>query len=163
MQIGKTDLYCGAFLSYLLKYSVSPTLFEEKEKGRVYEFSNNKDDYRVYVKYSTKPIERKTTQKWDFSFTRDEIFYLENDFFTTKKIVLLVLICKTKTGKLNFATIPYNDALKCIGDDKKYNKHYRISVKHKKNSCNLSCYGTYISDKDAITIKKDPKDYFKLK
>ena len=73
---------------------------------------------------------------------------------------IVVLVCANDNFKdTYFAIISLEDALKCLGDDN-VNNQWRISIKRLKGSKYVDCYGTAISDTNAIRLKYDFDTYF---
>ena len=163
-KVNKIDFYCGAFLSYIISNGAEPTLFDASEKSKFIKFALRDKDYNVYLKYvgsSNETIKGgKTYYKWDILFTSAEKEILKNGFEETGKENIVVLVCANDNFKdTYFAIISLEDALKCLGDDN-VNNQWRISIKRLKGSKYVDCYGTAISDTNAIRLKYDFDTYF---
>lgn len=163
-KVNKIDFYCGAFLSYLISNKVEPTLFSATEKSKVVQFLLRNTDYNVYVKYvSTEKIinlKGKKYSKWDVIFQKNEREYLLKNFFRPNHQNIVVLVCANKEFKdTYFAVLSYEQALSCMGKDD-INKQFRITVKHQKKSPYAYCYGTALSDDNAIAIPYNVDSFF---
>ena len=153
---GKINYYCGAFLSYLITNGVEPTLFEATVRSQVVKFSLRDKTYKAYVKYVGKPrmstVGGKTFSNWDSSFTPNERENIRTGFSDGSSEAIVVTVCTTPDfDYTEFAVLPLEDALKCMGDDN-INKRPRITYKLQKNGKHLKYYGTTISDKNAKKV-----------
>lgn len=97
MKLTKIDFYSGAFLSFLLNKGIEPELFEGKndKNRRIYDFSTNMGNYRVYVKYSEKSSSTSKYEKshiWNFKFTENQIDELK-DIQTIERELYFAFIC----------------------------------------------------------------------
>lgn len=163
-KINKIDFYCGAFLSYIVSnHAKEPTLFEETDKSsKRIKFSLRDKDYNAYLKYVStlkeSTIKSKTYYKWDFNFTNSEREYLRSSFVESGKENIVVLVCANKDFKdTYFAILNTKNALKCME-----NKLPRITIKRQKGSKYVSCYGSGISDKNALQLKYNFDEYFEF-
>ena len=166
-KINKVDYFCGAFLSYLISNKVEPTLFEAGEKSKIVEFTIRNHTYKVFLKYSTKKSEvtkqKKVFERWNITFVPTELERLKQ-FNEESKVVYIVCICTDdKLRDPDIAVLSYEDAIKCLGlfQDEK-NKQRRITVLHQKSSSKLLCYGTAVSDENAIPVPHDFEQRFDL-
>lgn len=163
-KVNKVDFYCGAFLSYLISNKVEPTLFNANEKSKVVQFLLKNTDYNVYVKYVSAGklfnIKGKQHTRWEVIFQKSERDYLVNDFCKSNFKNIVVLVCANKDFKdTYFAILTYDQAIQCLGNDA-INNQFRISVKHQKKSPNAYCYGTALSDNNAIAIPYNVDTFF---
>ena len=163
-KVNKVDFYCGAFLSYLISNKVEPTLFNANEKSKVVQFLLKNTDYNVYVKYVSAGkllnIKGKQHTRWEVIFQKNERDYLVNDFCKSNFKNIVVLVCANKDFKdTYFAILTYDQAIQCLGNDA-INNQFRISVKHQKKSPNAYCYGTALSDNNAIAIPYNVDTFF---
>lgn len=165
-KVNKVDFYCGAFLSYLISNKVEPTLFSATEKSKVVQFLLKKTDYNVYVKYvstsKTLAIKGKQHTRWEVIFQKSERDYLVNEFCKPNHENIIVLVCANKDFKDTFfAVLTYEQAIQCLGNDA-INNQFRITVKHLKKSPNAFCYGTALSDNNAIVIQYNVDSFLAL-
>ncbi len=164
-EIKRVDYFCGAFLSYLVSNKIAPTLFEAGESSKIVRFLTGKKDYKIYLKYSTK---KKVTRKANKNYSSWEIIFTEKEFTILKsfhednRVLFVVCVCTNeKLSKTDFAVISYEDALKCLGHDD-INKQKRLTITHQKASSKMYCYGTALSDENAIEIPHDYNKCFNL-
>lgn len=158
--IRKIDFYCGAFLSYLVKNDIPPTLFEAGDNGKIVKFQTNYDYYKIYIKYSTCRRNKRTGDRlWKVIFTDNEM-ELVNGFSEKNRKLLFIIVC-TDPGmtESEFAVIDFEYGLKCLGNDP-VNEKRRISVFHKKYSPYMIVYGTAIDKEDGKLIFRDYDKYF---
>lgn len=163
-RINKVDFYCGAFLSYLISNKVEPTLFSVTEKSKMVQFLLRNTDYNVYVKYVSDgkilSIKGKQHTRWQVIFQKNERDFLLNDFCIPDNMNIVVLVCANKDFKdTYFAILTYEQAVQCLGNDE-VNNQFRITVKHQKKSPNAYCYGTALSDDNAIAIPYNVDSFF---
>ena len=163
-KINKIDFYCGAFLSYIVSNNAKePTLFEETEKSsKRIKFSLRNKDYNTYLKYVStikeSIVKGKTYYKRDINFTTSEREYLRTSFKEQNKENIVVLMCASKDFKdTYFGILSIKDALKCLE-----NEQPRITIKRQKGSKYVSCYGSGISDKNALQLKYNFDEYFEF-
>lgn len=161
-RVNKIDFYCGAFLSYIISNGANePTLFEDSEKSsKRLKFSLRNKDYKAYLKYVCTPktptLKGKTYTKWDVIFTESERDYLTNSFAEEDRENIVILVCANKEFKdTYFAIVKIDDALKCMA-----NEQPRITIKRQKGSKYVSCYGSGISDENALQLKYNFDEYF---
>lgn len=163
MELKKEDFYSGAFLSYLLNNGIVPALFDENntEGRKIYDFTTDKGDFRVYVKYIAAPTSKseiKNQRTWSFPFTDvqiDEIRELEK---YNSRLIKFIFICGLK--KLNgskIAIADISDVFQCIDINRtdKY-KAQAVKIRYIKKHRNFDMYGTARSDKNKFndnTIK----------
>lgn len=153
MIVRKVDFYCGAFLSYLITNKVEPTLFEAGDKSKILRFTIGKNDYKAFLKYSTKPNVStkadKISTRWDTIFTEKDLRFLRTYSEENRQNIVVIVCTDGKMKNTFFAVIDYTDAQLCLGDDS-VNKERRISITHLKGSDKINVYGTAISDKNAF-------------
>jgi hypothetical protein len=165
-QINKIDYFCGAFLSFLVSEKVAPTLFEAGETSKIVRYSTDNDDYKIYLKYSTNAktstVKQIEYMKWTITFTSKDMERLQA-FFENGRTNYLVCVCTNKDLKdTSIATLPFADAMKCLGDDA-VNKQRTIVIKHQKASSKFSCYGTALDESNAVDAFYDFRKYFSAK
>lgn len=167
-RINKADFYYGSFLSYLISNGVKePVMFDGAEKSKIINFGLKDKNYNVYLKYVTNL--RKSRKggyefsNWDIVFSEKETITLFSDFEKEEYENIVVLICTNENLKDTcFAVLTYNQAISCLGNDA-VNDQRRISVKHKKSSKNIACYGTGLSDEKPILRLLNFDEYFDFK
>lgn len=69
----EADFYYGAVLSTLINRGICPALVESGKDRQIYDFVTNKKEFRLFVKYRSKPINTKTPEysSWQFHFSDD--------------------------------------------------------------------------------------------
>lgn len=153
MNITREDFYCGAFLSFLLNNGIIPALFEERIdiSRKIYDFTTNKGDFRVYVKCTENPSsesEGKGSSIWNFPFTESQIDEIKN-IEINNRILYFVFVCgRSSLNKSRIAVIPKDIIFKCI-DVNRENKYKSQNVKIRliKGHWDFDVYGTARSDK----------------
>lgn len=153
MEVTRGDFYCGAFLSFLLNNGIVPALFEERidANRKIYDFTTNKGNFRVYVKYTESPSsksEGKGSSIWNFPFTESQIDEIKN-IVTDDRSLYFVFVCGSSSlNKSRIAVISQDIIYKCI-DVNRENKYKSQSVKIRliKNHRDFDVYGTARSDK----------------
>lgn len=153
MKITKEDFYCGAFLSFLLNNGIKPALFEEGvvDNRKIYDFTTDKDDFRVYVKFSEKPASKseiKGSCIWNFPFTDRQLQEIKNLHIDKRKIYFVFICGSMPFNETKIATVSYEDVLQCIELNPldKY-KSQGIKIRLQKNGRSFQVYGTLRSDK----------------
>lgn len=159
MSLTRDDFYCGAFLSYLLNNGIVPALFEDRKdlNRKVYDFTTNKGDFRVYVKCSEKPSSRSGQKNhwiWNFPFTDSQIDEIKDLRDETKQMYFAFVCGQSVLNQSRIAVVPEDIVLKCIDINRsdKY-KPQSVKVKLTKGEWNFSIYGTAKEDKDKGTGK----------
>lgn len=160
MSIRKIDYYVGALLSYLIKKRITPAIFDSSDYSKIITFETNEGKYNLFVKYSGKPVrQQEKYSRWDVNFTESEL-NIVNTYAKNGYNNFVVLVCSSETlTQTEIAVIDIEDALKCLGNDL-VNKQKRISVRSDKAARKLKCYGTAITDINAILIKRNIDNYF---
>lgn len=167
-KINKADFYYGAFLSYLISNGVKePVMFDGVEKNKVITFGLKDKNYNMYLKYATNLRSSKKTglvfSNWAVGFSEKEMLYLSEEFEKTGYENIVVMVCTNDKLKDSCcAVLTYNQAMKCLGKDA-VNEQRRIVVKHQKHSKNIFCYGTGLSDENAIERLFNFDEYFEFK
>lgn len=157
LRITREDFYCGAFLSYLLNNGIVPALFDDKSdlNRKVYDFTTDKGDFRVYVKCSERPSsesDNKSSAIWSFPFTENQIDEIKSLNDGRKQLYFAFVCGRPEFYKSRIAVIPEDIVLQCI-DVTRSNKYKQqcIKVKLAKGEWNFSVYGTARADKDKAT------------
>lgn len=152
MKIAKEDFYCGAFLSFLLNNGIKPALFEEGivDNRKIYDFTTDKDDFRVYVKFTEKPSSKsdsKGTNIWNFPFTDKQVEEIKNLPCDNRQVYFVFICGNLILNETKIAVVSYADVLQCIDINRidKY-KSQSIKVKLGKGGHNFQVYGTARAD-----------------
>lgn len=153
MNITKEDFYCGAFLSFLLNNGIVPALFEERldSNRKIYDFTTNKGDFRVYVKFSEKPSSESDSKGrciWNLPFTESQIDELKN-IKSNNRDLYFVFVCGRKSlNKSRIAVVSKDIIFQCI-DVYRIDKYKSQSVKIRliKGHWDFDVYGTARADK----------------
>jgi len=153
MDLRKEDFYSGAFLSYVMNNGVKPALFEGRNASgrKVYDFTTNAGDFRVYVKYISKPTSpsKKNEKKiWSFSYTEDQVDEL-NEIMNTNRDFLFCCICgEEELHKSKMVLVDRKTATTCI-DLYRGNKYktQSLKVRYVKGHWDFDIYGTARNDK----------------
>ncbi|AOZ93608.1 hypothetical protein [Paenibacillus crassostreae] len=153
MSLTREDFFCGAFLSYLLNNRIVPAIFEERidPNRKIYDFTTNKGDFRVYVKSSEKPVNESSQKngcRWNFPFTENQIDELKSVKSEGRQMYFAFVCGKTALNKSKIAIIPESIIFKYIDIDRnnKY-KGQSIKIKLVKGHWDFDVYGTARSDK----------------
>ena len=153
MSLTREDFFCGAFLSYLLNNGIVPALFEERIdlNRKIYDFTTDKGDFRVYVKFSENPAsksDQKNSSIWNFPFTENQIDELKNVKCDGRQMYFAFVCGKTALNKSEIAIIPDYTIFQCIdiGRNNKY-KAQSIKIRYVKGHWDFDVYGTAKSDK----------------
>lgn len=160
MSIRKIDYYVGAVLSYLIKKRITPAIFDSSDCSKIITFETNEGKYNLFVKYSGKPAsQQEKYSRWDVTFTKLEL-EIVNTYAKDGFNNFVVLVCSSESlTQTEIAVIEVKNALRCLGNDN-INKQKRISIINDKGARKLKCYGTAITDKNAILIKRNIDNYF---
>ncbi|MFD2369046.1 hypothetical protein ACFSO0_03490 [Brevibacillus sp. GCM10020057] len=157
MKLTREDFYCGAFLSYLLNNGIVPALFEDRKdlNRKVYDFTTDKGDFRVYVKCSENPSSESDTHNsaiWNFPFTESQIDEIKSLIYERKQFYFAFVCGRSELNKSRIAVVPDSIVLQCIDINRtsKY-KSQSVKVKLAKGEWNFSIYGTARADKDKAT------------
>lgn len=131
------DFYYGAVLSTLFNNHINPALIEGGDDRQVYDFTTNKGDFRMFVKYraENKRTKRVDYFSWDFNLINDidEI----KGYIAEGKNLVLFLVCGMKDLKdSELAILDKGDLIELfeLGKNtitisrKKGEKFYRIAV-----------------------------------
>ena len=155
MGLTREDFFCGAFLSYLLNNGIVPALFEERidPNRKIYDFTTDKGDFRVYVKFSENPAsksDQKNSSIWNFPFTENQIDELKSVKPEGRQMYFAFVCGRTALNKSQIAIIPEGIIFQCIDIDR--NNKYKgqcIKIKLVKGHWDFDVYGTARSDKVA--------------
>lgn len=66
----EADFYYGAVLSTLINRGICPALVESGKDRQIYDFMTNKKEFRLFVKYRSRPLntKRQSIQVGSFTF-----------------------------------------------------------------------------------------------
>lgn len=152
MNLKKEDFYCGAFLSYLLNNGIVPALFEERIdiNRKIYDFTTDKGDFRVYVKYSESPASKsdlKGSNIWNFSFTESQIDEIRTIKTENRKLFFVFVCGRQSLNKSKIAVVPQDIIHQCIDTNRtdKY-KSQSIKIRLIKGHWDFDVYGTARAD-----------------
>ena len=92
-KIKVADFYYGAVLSMLFSHGIKPALIENGTDRRIFDFTTDKTNFRLYVKYRAKKTDTKKNgySSWVFTITEDKAIlqsYLDKNIN-----VILALVC----------------------------------------------------------------------
>lgn len=131
------DYYYGAVLSTLFNNHINPALIESGDDRQVYDFTTNKGDFRMFVKYRAekKPTKTDGYFSWEFNLTGDaeEI----KEYIRQGKHLVLFLVCGSENLKESeLAILDTDDLVELfeLGKNtisisrKKNEKAYRIAI-----------------------------------
>lgn len=140
MALAKADFYYGALLSQLVNSGFAPAIIERGDTRRIYSFSNDFSDFKVYAKYVAKPASNESESKrWDFSFNPEEV----NTILEDTTINMFAFICGVRNFKgSEICFLSKEQLYECFG---KYftSPNRRVTVLlDKKGSRNFTVYGT---------------------
>lgn len=90
-KMSQADFFFGAALSVLFNNKMIPALVENGTERRIYNVMTNEGNYRIFMKYRTKPsTDNNDLSSWQFMFNDVEIDDFRNNL---KESILLILIC----------------------------------------------------------------------
>lgn len=129
-----------------------PALFEERidRNRKIYDFTTNEGDFRVYVKFSEKPSsesEYKSSCIWNFPFTESQMDEIKNIDINDRKLYFIFICGKKSLNKSKIAIISKDVVTKCI-DLKRIEKYKNQGIKIRliKKHWNFDIYGTARAD-----------------
>ena len=142
-KMSQADFFFGAALSVLFNNNMVPALVENGSDRRIYDVTTNDGDFRLYMKYRTKPsTDNDLLTSWQFMFNKEEIEELKNK---CKEGIRLILICGKEDLKDSQFAVLYNTEIKkAICDSGKTS----ITIGRKKHARNfyISMGGGHIND-----------------
>ncbi len=138
MRLKMADFYYGAVLSSLFNAGIRPALIEGGESRRVYEFTTDQGDFRLFVKYRSNPLDNTKVNytSWQFVFSDDEVKELRK-YVEDKKHLSVALVCGCEHMRLSeLAVLHKEEVQKILGAGKnsitisrrKGEKAFRVSV-----------------------------------
>lgn len=161
MAIRKIDYYVGALLSYLIKKKITPAIFDSSDFSKIIRFETDKEKYNLFVKYSGKAVQQNEDySRWDISITPNEYEIITKLFYEDGFKNLFVSVCSSDAlTQTEIVVLSFSDALNCMGQDT-VNENRRLSAKAYKGSKYILCYGTALSDKQAIKTLRNIDKHF---
>lgn len=142
-RMSQSDFFFGAALSVLFNNKMVPALVENGSERRIYDVTTNDGDYRLYMKYRTKPsTDNDDLTSWQFSFTEEEIEDFRNNCQETAR---LILICgKEELKNSQIAVLYYSEIKQTICDSGKSS----ITIGRRKHARNfyISMGGGRVND-----------------
>lgn len=131
------DFYYGAVLSTLFNNHINPALIESGDDRQVYDFTTNKGDFRMFVKYraENKKTRRVDYMSWDFNLVND-IDEIRRYISEGKNLVLFLVCGMSELKDSELAILDKNDLAELfdLGKNtitisrKKNEKAYRIAI-----------------------------------
>lgn len=119
-KLKETDFYYGAVLSSLINNHICPALIEGGTDRQIYDFTTDKKDFRLFVKYRSVPVKTKTEGyiSWQFSFSESDIRELKEccnsmNYFS---LGLICGDCSIKHGQ--YAVLHKEDIVKLLESGK---------------------------------------------
>ena len=110
-RLKEADFYYGAVLSGLFNNGIHPVLIEGGNDRQVYEFTTNKKNFRLFLKYRSRSNETKASDysSWSFTFSDSDLDELRS-YLSDKKHLSLGLICgKEQMKKSEYAVLNKED------------------------------------------------------
>ena len=137
-KLKKADFYYGAVLSTLLNNGICPMLIEGGEDRQIYDFTTNHKDFRLFVKYTSLPIDTKTKDyaSWQFVFSKDDVKEIQ-EYLESEKEFSVGLVCgNNPLQQSHYAVIPKSSIQEILNQKKtsitislrKGEKAFRISI-----------------------------------
>ena len=134
----EADFYYGSVLSTLINKGICPVLVESGNDRQIYDFTTDKKDFLLFLKYRSKPIDTKTPdyKSWQFCFSIDDTKELKQ-FISSDKYLCVGLVCgDEKLNRSEYAVLNKNDIGKLFAEGKntltisrkKDEKAFRISI-----------------------------------
>lgn len=93
-KLREADFYYGAVLSTLINNGICPMLIEGGDDRQVYDFTTDKKDFRLFVKYRSAPNNTKTAgyNSWKFELSDNELCEIKQ-YLQSGKEFCLGLVC----------------------------------------------------------------------
>lgn len=107
-KLREADFYYGSVLSALLNNGIRPMLIEGGTDRQVYDFTTNHENFRLFVKYRSAPIDTKTEDyfSWQFNFSDSDISEITG-YLNSGINLSLGLVCgETPLHQSQYAAIP---------------------------------------------------------
>jgi len=120
-KLKEADFYYGAVLSNLLNNHICPALIEGGDDRQIYDFTTDDTEFRLFVKYRSKPIETKAADyfSWQFAFSASDIQEL-SDYCSRDINISLGLVCgNTPMNDSRYAVLHKDELVQLIQTGKK--------------------------------------------
>lgn len=153
-RLKKADFYYGAILSHLVHEKVCPALIEGGANRRIYEFTTNQGNFRLFAKYRANPTDTKRSgyNSWQFTFLpkeTDELCrYLDDEMSLS-----IGLVCGTNAlDDCEIAFLHKEEIVKILDAEKdsltisrkKHESMFRVSMGGgRDNSMQIKCNRPY--------------------
>ena len=151
-RMSQADFFFGAALSVLFNNRMIPALVENGTERRIYDVVTNSGNYRIFMKYRTKPsTDNNDLSSWQFMFNNEEVDDFRNNL---NESILLILICgKEELKDSEMAVLDSTQIKQAICDTRKTS----ITIGRKKHARNfyISMGGGRIND---LLIKANRPD-----
>ena len=159
--VKKSDFYFGAFEFQLTNKLLKPIMIiDRSESSRTIHLETNQGRYNVFIKYSSKPRSATpTTRRWDFSCAAKELEKIDSIANYEGKNLVALVCSEPPLTNTEIAVLDIDKAKTCLGNDS-MNKTRRISVSANKGSHHLCCYGTAVSDRNALKTSRNLDKHF---
>lgn len=116
----EADFYYGAVLSTLINRGICPALVESGKDRQIYDFMTNKKEFRLFVKYRSRPIGTKTPEysSWQFHFSDDDKHELTM-FMSESKHLSVGLVCgESQLNKSQYAVLHREEVIRLFDEQK---------------------------------------------
>lgn len=162
--VRKIDYFAGVFLSVILSSAKKvPALFDETDAAKTVEFMTNTNNYRVYVKYSTKKrsatVRGKSKVSWDVNFTPNE-YSRFSGFKKPDYKNFLAIVCTDKEFKeTEIVVLEYEKAMRCLSRTAEKGSR-RITVSRHGSERSFRCQGVGMKGDTCETCPYDFSEQF---
>ena len=137
-KIKVADFYYGAVLSMLFNNKINPALVESNDSRQIYDFTTNRGEFRIFIKYRADRQATKTIDynSWVFNLTETDKIEIKN-YIASGYNLLLTLVCGIEglsDSEVAVVDKEQVEELMHLGKDsitisrKKNEKSYRISI-----------------------------------
>lgn len=128
-KMSQADFFFGGALSVLFNNDMTPALVENGNERRIYDVYTDTGDYRIYMKYRSKPTTDKDDYtSWQFNFNQQEIGEFKEKI---NENIKLILICgKENLKDSEIALLDSDEINKAICSNNRFN----ITISRKKHS-----------------------------
>ena len=116
----EADFYYGAVLSTLINRGICPALVESGKDRQIYDFMTNKKEFRLFVKYRSRPLNTKTPEysSWQFHFSDDDKRELAL-FISGAKHLNVGLVCgEGQFNKSQYAVLHREEVIRLFDEQK---------------------------------------------
>ena len=148
-KLKESDFYYGAVLSSLLNNHICPALIEGGNDRQVYDFTTDHKDFRLFLKYRSKPIHTMDPDynSWQFVFSPSDVFEIK-EYSRLNKELSIGLVCgKDKLNESQYAVLHKEEILQLF-DNKKYS--ITVSIRKGERAFRISVGG---SRENALQVK----------